>query len=142
VPAAAFSLAVDDQSQAQVHWATATRVAAQVIPSLPGLQRGVLLNVNVPNVPAERLRGSRRCPLADAGTVELMLTGAGQDSLSITLHDNRQELAPGTDAALLAAGYVTTTAVRPLCQVNAADLPWPAAEVAKAAQAFQASPEG
>jgi 5'-nucleotidase len=130
VPGAAFSLAVDDQRQEHVHWATAAQVAAQVIPSLPRLQRGVLLNVNVPNVPADRLQGLRRCPLAHAGTAQLMLTGTGEESLGITLHDNRPEPAPGTDAALVAAGYASVTAVRPVCQVAAADLPWPAADAA------------
>lgn len=135
VPAAAFSIAVDDQNEERVHWATAAHVAAQVIPALPRLPPGVLLNVNIPNVPADRLRGVRRCPLAEAGTVQLMLTDTGKDSLSITLHDNRREPAPGTDAALVAAGYATVTAVRPVCQVAMADLPWPAAEVAPASGA-------
>ena len=33
--------------------------------------------------------------------------------------------APGTDSALLAAGYATVTALRPVCAVTSADLPWP-----------------
>jgi 5'-nucleotidase len=134
LPAAAFSLGVDDQDQEQEqeHWATAAGVAAEIIPALPRLQAGVLLNVNVPNVPADRLRGLRRGPLASAGTVKLMLTGNGENSLSITLHDNRQEPAPGTDAALVAAGYASVTAVRPVCQVAASNLPWPAAAQASA----------
>jgi 5'-nucleotidase len=131
VPAAAFSLAVDDERPEPVHWATAAWVAAQVIPSLRRLQPGVLLNVNVPNVPPDRLRGLRRCALADAGAVELMLAATSEESLSVTLHDNRQEPAPGTDAALVAAGYASVTAVRPVCEVAQAHLPWPAADASQ-----------
>jgi 5'-nucleotidase len=49
------------------HWATATEVAARVIARLyeNPLPRRVFLNVNVPNVEPDRLRGLKACRLGD-----------------------------------------------------------------------------
>jgi len=40
------------------------------------------------------------------------------------------EPAPGTDAALLAAGYACVTPLQPMCEAPAPWLPWPVASAA------------
>src|SRR5215472_162119 len=54
---AAFSL--DWRDGAQTHWDTAAVVAAELLPGLRSQRPGVVLNVNVPNIPRSQLRGIR-----------------------------------------------------------------------------------
>jgi 5'-nucleotidase len=125
VPAAAFSLATGPGG-APAEWETATQVAAEVLPVLPDQRPGVVLNVNVPNVPPSALRGIRCGSLAPAGAVNLNLSGATEEYLQVTLHHNADKPPKGSDSALLAAGYATVTPVLGICEATCASLPWPA----------------
>lgn len=127
VRAAAFSLDVRspaDGVDASEHWETASAVARRIIPALHGMPHGVVLNVNVPNVPLQQLRGIRRGTLAQTGAVEINVVEAGADYLQVTMSDVTERPRPGTDSALLAAGYATVTLVLPLCELHGEDLSW------------------
>jgi 5'-nucleotidase len=128
VQAAAFSLDVRSVAEER-HWATAAGVAREVLPALRSLPRGVLLNVNVPNVPADRLAGIRAARLGDVATVEVTVTEEGQDSLRVGIREATGEPAADSDSALLAAGYATVTPLRSVCEGALTVLPWPPGRV-------------
>lgn len=122
VPAAAFSLNIRDGS-AEEHWETAAVIVRRVIPAVAGLARGLVLNVNVPNVPPDQLRGLRRATLADTGAVEVSVVASDQDHLQITMTEAGEQPRSGTDSAALAAGYASLTALRAVCEAPGEDLP-------------------
>lgn len=125
VRAAAFSLDASDAADTE-HWRPASEVALEILPVLRDLPPGIVLNVNIPGAPSDRILGIRQARLAEAGAVEVSLVGATAGQLHITMADTGKQPAPGTDSALLAAGYAVVTAIRPVCEVTSADLPWPA----------------
>lgn len=116
VRAAAFSLDWRENTDEQ-HWDTAAAVAKQLMPGLRSQRPGVVLNVNVPNVPRTELRGIRQGPLAARGAVQLHIVAAERDYLHVTMRESAEVPADGSDAALLAAGYASVTLLRPLCEV-------------------------
>jgi 5'-nucleotidase len=129
VRAAAFSLDVRGDA-GPVHWETAAAVAAQVILALPNLPRGQILNVNVPNVPQHLLRGIRRGALAPFGAVQIDIIEVAEGHLQVTMSELDAEPAPGSDSALLAAGYASVTPLQPMSEAPAPWLPWPEASAA------------
>jgi 5'-nucleotidase len=134
IPAAAFSLDVRDPA-AERHWDTAAQVAGQVLPVLPvllGLAQGVLLNVNVPNVPLAELRGIRSARMASHGAVQVTVVATTEEFLEVTMSESGEDPEPESDAALLAAGFASVTPVRPLSEGALAVLPWPPATPAEA----------
>lgn len=139
VRSAAFSLDVRAEHDTE-HWETAAAAAAQIIPSLLGMPPGIVLNVNIPNVPVANLRGIRQATLAETGAVQLSIVAETQDYLHVTMAENAEQPAPGTDSALIAAGHVTVTAVRPVCEVWDAGLPWPPAGDQAGSRASAAAP--
>lgn len=124
VPAAAFSLdASDDASPGQ--WRPAPAVASEILPALREVPPGIVLNVNIPGQPGHPIRGIRRARLAAAGAVQLSIGEATTGYVNVTTAASGEQPAPGTDSAMLAAGYVAVTALRPVCEATSADLPWP-----------------
>ncbi len=122
IRAAAFSL--DCEGAGACHWVTAAAVAREVIPVLDGLRPGLALNVNVPNVPPDRLRGIRYGRLAEVGAVQVSIAGSGGAQLELTVSQPRQANQPDSDSAALAAGYASVTAVRAICEAPAGTVPW------------------
>jgi 5'-nucleotidase len=124
VPAAAFSLdASDDTGPGQ--WRPAAAVAGEILAALRQVPPGIVLNINIPCQPTERIRGIRQARLAAAGAVQLSIGEATAGYVNVTMAASGEQPPPGTDSAMLAAGYVAVTALRPVCEVTSADLPWP-----------------
>jgi len=121
VPAAAFSLDIR-AGQEPEQWETAVAVARQVIPAVAGLSPGIVLNVNVPNVPPDQFRGLRRATLAGTGAVEVSIVAAEQNYLQVTMAEAGERPAGGSDSAALAAGYASLTALRAVCEAPGEDL--------------------
>lgn len=124
VRAAAFSLDIRDPG-AERHWATAALVAEQVIPVARNLAPGVVLNVNIPNVPPDQLSGIRTGTLASHGAVQTQIIASADDYLQVTMRETGARPEPGSDAALLAAGFASVTPVRPVSEGALSVLPWP-----------------
>lgn len=124
IRAAAFSLDVSDAADDR-HWRLAADVAGEILPALRDVPPGILLNVNIPSPPRGRIQGIRQARLADAGAVELSIAETAVGYLHVTMAETGEQPAPGTDSALLAAGYAAVTALRPVCEMPLADLPWP-----------------
>ena len=129
VAAAAFSL--DARAAAdQCEWPTAALVAGQVLGVLPDMPAGVVLNVNVPNVPSGRLRGIRRASLASSGAVQMSIAAPAEGYVEVKMAGPPGEPEPGSDSAALAAGYAAVTPLNGVCEASPDGLPWPAAETA------------
>ena len=127
VRAAAFSL--DAEGSAGVReWESAADVAGQVLPALRDIKPGIVLNVNVPNIPKDQINGIRQARLAaaGAGAVELSIGQVAAGAMQVTLAETGRRPAPGTDSGLLAAGYAAITPLQPVGEVTSVGLPWPA----------------
>ena len=110
------ALAVSIDSTAPVHLDTAATVASSAMAWLLQAPAGTVLNVNVPDLPFHQVRGVREAPLARFGVVEATMrtVRAGEeDTLLVRLAAGSGGGASdaGTDAALLAAGFVTVSCV-------------------------------
>ena len=114
-------LAVSVQWGENVHYDTAAAVAIEVLTEIEDLDGNFLLNLNVPNLTAEELKGVRRAristaglikprlheaPLADSGVVTLRLGDASPE-----VGDTSDE-ALDDDGALVAAGFAALSALR------------------------------
>lgn len=112
------AMAVSSGAHRPRHWATAGLVAAHALRWLEGRPAGEgVLNVNVPDVPAELLRGVRVAPLAPFGVVEARVERhLGEDGVGGELQLGYSGLDVGddatSDAGLLAAGWATVTTLQ------------------------------
>lgn len=104
-------LAVSSASMRPAHLGTATVIAAAALDWLAASPPGTVLNVNVPDLALDRLSGIRQAPLARFGTVEAIVRETGSGPFTIQLRGREAEVEPGTDTALLRAGWVTVTAL-------------------------------
>jgi 5'-nucleotidase len=126
VRAAAFYLDVRDLA-AERHWATAAQVAAEVLATLPELPRGTLLNVNVPNLPPDQLRGIRSARLATRGAVQVSVVASGEEFFEVTMSEDGEGAEPESDTAVVSQGFAAVTPVRPVSEGALSVLPWPPA---------------
>ncbi len=109
------ALAVSVTDQDPQHWDTASGVAGRVLDWLLS-RRGteaVVLNVNVPDVPADELRGIARAPLASFGAVQADVGASGEGFVTLTFSEIDPRSEPDTDAALQLAGWATVTPLSP-----------------------------
>lgn len=72
---------------------------------------GSVLNVNVPNLPLEEIRGVRSGRLAPFGVVRTVLEGEVDGHLLLTLKETDEELDADTDTSLVNAGFVSVNAL-------------------------------
>jgi 5'-nucleotidase len=105
------ALAVSIASLAPRHLATATVVAAAALDWLVDAPAGTVLNVNVPDLPVDRLAGVCQAPLARFGTVQAAGREPGPEPFTLELRMAESDPGPETDTALLRAGWVTVTAL-------------------------------
>lgn len=73
--------------------------------------KGSILNVNVPNLPIDAIRGVRSGKLAPFGVVRTVLEGEVDGHLLLTLKETEEELDPDTDTSLVNAGFVSVNAL-------------------------------
>ncbi len=107
---------------AERHWATAARVAMDLLPRVTAGPVGSVLNINAPDVPLARLRGVRRGRLASFGQVQMTVAESGHGFVRTALEEPGEAAQAGTDVALLADGYASVTAVRAVTEVTDIDL--------------------
>ncbi len=95
------------------HWATARRVTDLALDWLtendPGYQ---VLNINVPDVAPDRLRGIRQGRLASFGAVQARVKELGAGYVHLTYSEADADEEKGTDHYLLARGWSPWTLVR------------------------------
>jgi 5'-nucleotidase len=99
------------QAFADVHeWGSAAALAVALVPYAAGLGRRAVLNLNVPNVALDALRGVVPAPLDPGGTVQAVVVEREAGVLELR-YPERPGLTEGTDTALVAAGYATLSVV-------------------------------
>jgi 5'-nucleotidase len=104
------------------HWDTAAAIAAGLLPALDDLPERAVLNLNVPDLPQDKIKGVRRARLARFGQVQMAVAEIGHGYVRTAIEESGARLEEGTDLALLAAGFATLTPVRAVTEVDA-DLP-------------------
>jgi 5'-nucleotidase len=112
------ALAVSLDVGEEMRWDTARVVAQKAISWLLAFDAPLVLNVNVPNVPLAELRGVRQGELARFGAVQTTIAEIGEGFVRLGVADAEAPDEPGSDAALVAAGYASVTALRPLCDLH------------------------
>jgi len=104
------SLAVSMATGSPAHLDTAGVLAGCALVRLRRAPAGTALNLNVPNLAIDDVRGLRWAPLAGFGSVRAVEQGAG-DGAQVELRTNPVDVEPGTDTALVAEGFATVTSV-------------------------------
>ena len=121
---------VAPSASAPPHWETAAEVARCLLPTHLAAEPGTVLNVNAPNVALEAVRGLEPAHLARFGAVQTNVSERGEGYVKVALAEIDAEYEPGTDAALIAAGYATVTALQAVCEAGAVTVPaFPAADL-------------
>ncbi len=104
-------LAVSINAFRPAHFATATTVAAAALDWIVDAPAGTVLNVNVPDLPADRLAGVCQAPLATFGTVQAAVREPDGNPYTAEFRFTAPDPEAGTDGALLREGWVTVTAL-------------------------------
>lgn len=116
IPAIAFSYAPAHPD----NWSTATIVARHVVQwALQQTLPALVLNVNIPDVPPDALRGIRAAHLAAFGAAQAQVEIADRTE-TVTVSEAAGEPEPDSDEALLADGWATVTPVAAPCEIPTA----------------------
>ena len=119
IPALAISLA----SPAPGHWDAARAAAVRVLGWFASrAHQPVAVNVNLPDRPADQIRGFRAARLAAFGAVQAQVRAETADlssgSVPVTFARPAGEPGPDTDLALLRQGWATVTVLRGRCEAD------------------------
>jgi 5'-nucleotidase len=91
-------------------WRTAAEVVIEQLDWLTRAPQRTVLNVNIPDRPPRQL-AVRWAPLDPYGTVRASLADGQSGRMQLEMRSTGDAPPPGSDAALVAAGYVTITAI-------------------------------
>jgi 5'-nucleotidase len=117
------ALAVSMATTEPTNWDTAAAVTTKAVAWLQANRAAPLvLNVNVPDLPSNHLRGLRRAALSSFGAVQAKIGERGQGYVTVTYEEINALPTAETDAALLRDGWATATALQAPCEVRAIDL--------------------
>jgi 5'-nucleotidase len=119
--ALAASLDVGLSPAGPPHWESPAGFVRDLVPVLRRLVDPVVLNLNAPDLPADEIRGLRHAALAAFGAVQTGIE-MGSGFVRMAVADEAARLEPGTDAAWLADGYATVTAITPVFERSEVDL--------------------
>lgn len=123
-----------------VRFDTAAAVAVAALGWVDTADERTVLNVNVPSVDVDQIRGVRWAELAPFGTVRAALQQRDESNLVLTLAETNVELPVDSDTALVGEGYVAVTCLQ---GVKAAGWERVATEVERRlAAAHTAAPRG
>ena len=114
----AVSAAVDDDDS----WWPESPVLTAALDWLADAPCATVLNVNVPAPGRRSIQGVRSTILSEAGTVQGNVTDSGGDFVPVTFADDAGPAEAGTDAAALAAGFVSVTAIRAVTEDDRLDI--------------------
>lgn len=109
IPALAASMA----SAEPVHWETAHEVCRVALDWVSEhCPVGRVLNVNVPDIPPDKLRGLRVARLAEFGAVQAAVKEREKGWVHMTYEEINVDHEPGTDAYLLTRGWASVSLLR------------------------------
>ncbi|HET9600222.1 MAG TPA: 5'/3'-nucleotidase SurE [Acidimicrobiales bacterium] len=118
----ARGLAVSIELGQPRHWSTAHELIRAGVSALAAAPQGTTLNLNVPNRPASEVLGLRSARLAPFGTVQARIAESGEGYVKLAYTEPAEVAPPDSDAALLAEGYATITALQSTAEVLLEDL--------------------
>lgn len=122
-------MAVSIAANEPQHWETARLVTDHALAWLTDNEPGDrVLNINVPDVEPERLRGIRQASLASFGAVQARVKELGTGYVQLTYSGVEADDEEGTDHYLLARGWSPWTLVRG--PVADSELPLPRVDLA------------
>ena len=99
------------------HWETAAALAVEVLPAvIDGPDRG-LLNLNVPGVPRENVRGILWTGLATFNSVRLVISSIENSRLHFEFQETRDQPERNTDLAAVREGYAAVTSIQGTVEV-------------------------
>jgi 5'-nucleotidase len=111
-PAMAALEHLEQTDDEQRHWASAADLAVRLLPTLARTPPGTVLNLNVPDLHVDGIRGLRRARLARFGQVQISIAEAGQGFVRTAVQAADEPLEPGTDLAALAESYAVVTPIQ------------------------------
>lgn len=94
------------------HWDAAAEAATSLLTLLDARPPGSVINVNVPN--SAETRGIREAALAPFGIVQTSMAESHEHYIRLAVEELPNTPEEGSDAALLADGWVTVTGVEPV----------------------------
>lgn len=109
-------LAVSIAGSDPQHWATAAALAAEALVWLAAAPLRTVLNLNVPDVPLDEVRGVRWARPAALGEWHAVVASTSADRISLGLRRTEVDLPADTDTALVAAGYAAVTLLQPVAE--------------------------
>jgi len=104
-------------------WDTAAHFARRTLPTLLASAPASVFNVNAPNIPLDQVRGFEPARLARFGAVQTNVAERGEGYMKVALAEIDAEYEPGTDAALVAAGYASITTLQAVCEAGVVRVP-------------------
>jgi len=104
-------------------WDTAAHFARRTLPTLLDAEPASVFNVNAPNMPLDQVRGFEPARLARFGAVQTNVAERGEGYVKVTLAEIEAQYEPGTDAALVAAGYASITTLQAVCEAGVVRVP-------------------
>jgi 5'-nucleotidase len=104
--------ALDTTDDEHRHWITAAELAVLLLPTVTHTPAGTVLNLNVPDLHPDGVRGLRRAHLARFGQVQISIAEAGEGYVRTAVQAADEALEPGTDLAALAERYAVITPIR------------------------------
>lgn len=99
------------------HWDTAAEIAVALLPHVLEGPSRLALNLNVPGVLRDRIRGIRWTRLATFGSVRAALAETEEDRLHFELQRTGYVPEEGTDLAAVQAGYAAITSLQGAVEV-------------------------
>lgn len=99
----------------EFHWDAAAAATIEVLPFLRDRPPGTVINLNAPNTASSR--GIVEAGLAPFGIVQTTLTEQDAGSVRLAVEDLPNTPEPGSDAALLATGWITLTGLDPVSRL-------------------------
>jgi 5'-nucleotidase len=99
------------------HWEAGHELIRTALGALSSSPVGTTLNLNVPNRPKGKVRGIRRATLAPFGTVQTQVE-SGEGFVKLAYTEPAEVAPPGSDAALLAEGFATLTALQATAELD------------------------
>jgi 5'-nucleotidase len=111
-------LAVSIGMADRIHWETAAAYAQAALGALATAAPRTAVNLNVPNLALDEVRGIRFAELAPFNAVRSVITGRSAGRLHVTLQPTELAIPEGTDTALVNQGFVTITFLTSVSSVN------------------------
>lgn len=106
-------LAVSIAGIEPVHWDTAAELAAHALDWLAAAPLRTVLNLNVPDLPLDEVRGVCWATPASLGEWHAVVSEVTDDRLALGLRRTEVDLPVDSDTALVAAGYAAVTLLQP-----------------------------